>query len=45
MDERIRALQTDAQRANREQARLEQHKADAIRDPGGHTTLLRIVDK
>lgn len=45
MDDRIRHLQRDAQSAQRDLARLKQDGAHAARDPGGHSTLLRIVGK
>ena len=45
MDDRIRGLQMDAQRANRDLKRLTTDKTEAIRDPSGHATLLRIIGK
>ena len=45
MDERIRALQTDARNAERDLARLREDKADALRDPASHGLVLRIVGR
>lgn len=45
MDDRIRTLQRDAQAAARDLKRLQDDRAEAIKDPGGHSSLLRIVGK
>lgn len=45
MDDRIRQLQRDAQAAQRDLARLKADRAEAARDPGGHSSLLRIIGK